>query len=182
MPQSSTGQHPERGNSQRGCSGCEKVSQTSVSEQRFSGDLKVINRSVFDLFRYLFELLTTGCCKRACVPCETGENNTICLSATLERSCLQIKTNSGYPWFPLTITLKWGGLVCQSGGAHTGGLLCNRRNEGVLKHKPGKQTIGDSSQQGKKKMDQCCFIKKTFVPDQAFQNRDATQPSPPHSV
>lgn len=144
MPQSSSGQHPERGNSQRGCFGCEKVSQTSaddekrwggltstISEQRFSGDMKVINMSVFDLFRYLFELLTTGCCKRACVPCEPGENNTICLSATLERSCLQIKTNSGYPWFPWTITLKWGGLVCQSGRAHTGGLLCNWRNEGV---------------------------------------------------
>lgn len=27
---------------------------STISEQRFSGDMKVINRSVFDLFRYLF--------------------------------------------------------------------------------------------------------------------------------
>lgn len=108
-------------------------------------------------------------CSHMCVPVnwqaflwrKTEENNNHMSprhsGAFLCHSCLQVKTNSGYPWFQLK--LQWRGgtvLMCVNDGAHNPSLE-------LMKDMADKQ----QATKAKSKTFQCCSIEshKTFASD-----------------
>lgn len=91
--------------------------------------------------------------------------------AFFSHSCLHIKTNSGYPWFPLTVTLR----RVLSKRTHTTSLQLMKEIQ-EWKARLGKQTIGNTSQQQNYSVVPSSH--KTCDPDEAFQAEMQHGPPP----